>query len=192
MPTQEVENAMGTVLQQQPIVQDPSQYEVAPKKAPPADKLTQDIQALPLEQYEQHERQKRQQTGVTQHGTHGASSEPTAGASSPDAFRTACTRQQAELEAQQLLGPDFATSRHVQELCTVILSKTDAMKQLICSGRRAGEQEEANRRCIYVAAVTRLARELKEIQESYLCHKAAARRATKTEAVGQTQVTKVP
>lgn len=47
-----IEFVLGfAVLQQQPIVQDPSQYEVAPKKAPPADKLTQDIQALPLEQY---------------------------------------------------------------------------------------------------------------------------------------------
>ncbi|KAL3149920.1 hypothetical protein ABBQ38_013284 [Trebouxia sp. C0009 RCD-2024] len=109
-----------------------------------------------------------------------------------DAFRTACTRQEAELEAEQLLGSDFATSRRVQELCTVILTKTDAVKQLVCSGRRAEDQEEANRRFIYVAAVTRLARELKEIQDSYLCQKAAARRSTKTEAVEQAQATKVP
>lgn len=33
-----------------------------------------------------------------------------------DAFRTACTRQEAELEAEQLLGSDFATSRRVQVL----------------------------------------------------------------------------
>lgn len=59
----------------------------------------------------------------------------------------------------------------MQELCTVILTKTDAVKQLVCSGRRAEDQEEANRRFIYVAAVTRLARELKEIQDSYLCQK---------------------
>ena len=53
----------------------------------------------------------------------------------------------------------------------MILSKTDAMKRLICSGKRGEDQDELKHRFIYLAAVARLAREAKESQDVYLSHK---------------------
>ena len=53
----------------------------------------------------------------------------------------------------------------------MILSKTDAMKRRICSGKRGEDQDEVKHRFIYIAAVARLAREAKESQDVYLSHK---------------------
>lgn len=108
-----------------------------------------------------------------------------------DSFRAACTKEEIELEEQQLLKSDFATSRRIQELCALIVSKTDSLKQLIRSDSLVEDQEVTNRRFVDVAAVARLARDMKESRDHYLRQQVEARRTVKAKAVGQTQPAKV-
>lgn len=56
----------------------------------------------------------------------------------------------------------------LQELCALIVSKTDSLKQLIRSDSLVEDQEVTNRRFVDVAAVARLARDMKESRDHYL------------------------